>query len=53
MMDFYRRNPYTGRKETVIKNNVAVKDYWTVIGDTRVFIAKGTKVDNDGCPVTE
>lgn len=51
MEKLYRVNPYTGRRETVAKDGVAVKDYWVLdyVGN-RHFVKKGTKVNENGMP---
>ena len=48
----YQRDPYTGRKKTVVKNGVAVKDYWYINGQgNREHVKKGTRIGKDGHPM--
>lgn len=47
----YQRDPYTGRKSTVVKNGVATKDHWYQDhAGNRHHISKGDTYDNNGTP---
>ena len=53
-INLYQINPYTNRKRTIVKNGIAVRDYWCQdnVGN-RHRITKGTKVNEFGLPIKE
>ena len=53
-MKRYQIDPYTGRRKTVVIDDVAVRDYWVLDWKgLRHFVKKGTKVDENGLPIKE
>lgn len=53
-INLQQTDPYTCRKRTVVKNGVAIKDYWVLdFAGYRHFVRKGTIVDERGLPLDE
>ena len=50
-MKLYRINPYTNRRETIVKDGKAIKNYWVQdFCGNRHYVEKGTEVDENGMP---
>ena len=44
MEKLYRINPYTGRRETVAKDGIAIKNYWVLdFAGNRHFVKKAQR----------
>ena len=53
-INMYQINPYTNKKYTIVKNGVAVRDYWcTDWKGNRHHVSKGTRVNENGLPINE
>lgn len=52
--DLFQRDPYSGRRKKVVKDGVAIRNYWVLDWKgMRHFVSKGTQVDQNGLPVKE
>lgn len=48
---YYQRDPYTGRRITIVKNGVATKDHWYQdYAGNRHHVSKGETYNSDGVP---